>query len=962
MKLVALFLFIKNPQQKDEYMLTSQSGKKLFLIDAFALIFRAYYAFIKNPRINSKGVNTSAVFGFTNAILEVIRIEKPTHFAVVFDPPGGSFRTEIYPEYKAHRDATPEDIILSVPLIKQVLEALNIPYRVEMGYEADDLIGFLAKKAELEGFDVYMMTPDKDFGQLVSDRVRMYKPGRGRNPAEIWGPEEVCEKFGLNRTDQVIDYLGLMGDASDNIPGVPGVGAKTAAKLLCEFDSIDGLYKNTDKLNGKMKEKVEANYDLAILSRKLATIEINIDAEINIEGMIRQDPDEILLREILEDLEFRTLLNKLITKSTTTPKIVAIPEESEEESTLVSRGQLDMFSIVAPDMNPDTSKEDVQQTVQHRMKENNNHHLISKNSDLDQLIVKLEQSDGWGFHAITDGFDPMNDKLLGLAFSLEPGSSSYVHLSHFPDDALSKLKPVLEDASKKITATNYKFAIKVLAMHGVKLSPNIFDCMVAHYLLDPDQTHKLKDLAQIFLGYEAISLEELVGKGKNRKTLGEIEISVLQHYACESADLVLQLKEIFIGEIKDSGLTKLLEEVEFPLISILADMELTGVKIDENMLTEYNVDLSGQLEKLERNIIEEAGIEFNIDSPKQLGSILFETLVITEKAKKTKTGQYQTGEDVLKKLADKHAIVPLVIEYRKLKKLKSTYVEPLPKLIHSKTKRIHTSYMQTVASTGRLSSKDPNLQNIPIRTEAGRQIRKAFIPRDSNHILLGADYSQIELRVAAAMSKDPGLCDAFLNNQDVHSATASKVFDVPLDEVTSEQRSQAKAVNFGILYGQGVFGLAEELGIKRQRAKEIIASYNEQFNTLETFTKSCIELAREKEYAETIMGRRRKLPGINSNNGMVKAFAERNAVNAPIQGSAADIIKVAMVKLFHELEKGEWKAKMIMQVHDELVLDVPCDELEALKPILRKCMEGAVEMNIPLTVDMSSGKDWLSAH
>jgi DNA polymerase-1 len=943
-------------------MLTAQSDKKLFLIDAYALIFRAYYAFIKNPRINSKGINTSAVFGFTNAILEVIRIEKPTHFAVVFDPPGGSFRREIYPEYKAHRETTPEDILLSVPLIKQVLEALKIPYHMEMGYEADDLIGFLAKKAEAEGYDVYMMTPDKDFSQLVTDRIRMYRPGRGRNPAEIWGPEEVCEKFGLNRTDQVIDYLGLMGDASDNIPGVPGVGAKTAAKLLCEFDSIDGLYKNTDKLSGKMKEKVESNHELALLSRKLATIELNIDTEINIGGMMRQDLDENLLKNIFEDLEFRTLLNKLVSTPTFAPLVVTPIEEPEEDSTSVSGKQLDMFSMSVPDSKP-TSYPDVPQDVfSQNMKVNENYHLISTDSELNDLIFKLNKAKGWGFHTITDGFNPMHDKLLGLAFSLGYGEASYVHLSNLSMDALSKLKPVLEDSSKKITATNYKFAIKVLSMHGVKLSPNIFDCMVAHYLLDPDQTHKLKDLAEIFLGYNAISLEWLIGKGKNRKTLGEIEISMLQHYACESADLVVQLKKKFISEIEHAGLTKLLEDVEFPLISILADMELTGVKIDEKMLGEYNIDLSGQLKDLQSKIFEEAGEDFNIDSPKQLGSILFETLVITDNARKTKTGQYQTGEDVLKKLCDKHPIVPLVIEYRKLKKLKSTYVEPLPKLIHSKTGRIHTSYMQTVTSTGRLSSKDPNLQNIPIRTEAGRQIRKAFIPKDSNNILLGADYSQIELRVAAAMSKDPGLCNAFLNNQDVHAATASKVFNVNIKDVTREQRSQAKAVNFGILYGQGVFGLAEELGIKRQRAKEIIALYNEQFKTLESYTKSCIELAREKEYAETMMGRRRKLPGINSNNGMVKAFAERNAVNAPIQGSAADIIKVAMVKLFRELEKGNWKSKIIMQVHDELVLDVPRDELEALMPILRNCMESAIEINIPLIVDMNYGDNWLSAH
>ena len=943
-------------------MLSAPSNKKLFLIDAYALIYRAYYAFIKSPRINSKGLNTSAVFGFTNAILEIIRVEKPTHISVVFDPPGGSFRNVIYPEYKANRDETPEDIKLSVPLIKKVLEALQISIRMEMGYEADDLIGYLAKKAEKEGYDVYMMTPDKDFGQLVSDGVKMYRPGRGGNPAEIWGPEEICARFGLNRTDQVIDYLGLMGDASDNIPGVPGVGAKTAAKLLCEFGSIDGLYENTDKLKGKLKEKVEANHEQALLSRKLATIVLDIPAEVNIEGMVKNEVNVSLLEEILEELEFRTLLKKLIPSDKVSTET---PSEPPVQTHTNAAGQVSMFGDDSEAFSTPTAlpPPPVDHAPPQTTQPSGDYQVANSASSRSKLIAKLQKSSGWGFHIITDGFNPMVDKLLGFSFATKPGEAWYVPV--VDDEASSILeafKPLLEDQSKEIIATNYKFSRKVFGRLGIQLSKNVFDCMIAHYLLDPDQTHKLENLADIFLNYNAMSLEALVGKGKSRKSFDDIEHEVVRDYACESADLVLRLAKIFKVEIENAGMTKLLYDVEFPLISILADMELTGVRIDEDMLGKYSIDLSLQIKTLQAEILKEAGLEFNIDSPKQLGDILFETLAITEKAKKTKTGQYQTGEDVLSKLVNLHPIVPLVLEYRKIKKLLNTYVDPLPKLVHPKTGRIHTSYMQTVASTGRLSSKDPNLQNIPIRTEAGRQIRKAFIPSDSDHVLLGADYSQVELRVAAAMSKDPGLCDAFREGQDVHAATAAKVFSVDLKAVTREQRSQAKAVNFGILYGQGAFGLAEELGIKRGEAKEIISAYHAQFSTLEKFTKACIELAREKEYAETIFGRRRKLPGINSSNGMVKAFAERNAVNAPIQGSAADIIKVAMVKLATALEEGKWKSKLIMQVHDELVLDVPKVELEMLSALVKRCMEEAVALNVPLIVDINSGNDWLEAH
>lgn len=931
-------------------MLSKDSDKKLFLIDAYALIFRAYYAFIKNPRINSKGVNTSAVFGFTNALLEIIRVEKPTHLAVVFDPPGGSFRTEVYPEYKANRDETPEDIKLSVPLIHSLLEGLNIPIRVEAGYEADDLIGCLAKNAEQAGFDVYMMTPDKDFGQLVSDRVRMYRPGRGKNPAEIWGPEEVCEKFGLQKTEQVIDYLGLMGDASDNIPGVPGVGAKTASKLLCEFGSIEGLYQNTNKLKGKLKEKVEANYDKAQLSKALATIVVDIDVDPALDEMIRREPNTEKLLAILEELEFRTLLRRLLPEGGAPAKAeegIASKDSIEKMSLATSDVQLDMFANQpAKEAKPKEEK-----AVREPLG------VYKTAGDLDELLGQMKSAKQFGLHAITSGFNAMKDELLGFAVCLEEGKSTYI-----PVSKLEKFRGVLEDNSNKLVATNYKFAAKVFAMHGVRLSRNVFDCMVAYYLIDPDSNHRLEQMTSTYLGLKTRSLETLLGKGRSMKSFKDLDQELVVDYAGEAADMVLRLSGILREKIEALEMVELLEKVELPLIGVLVDIELAGVNLDTTMLEKYSLDLASSLENLKSSILDSAGVEFNVDSPRQLGEVLFDTLQISAKAKKTKTGQYQTGEDVLKKLVENHPIVSLVLEYRKLKKLLSTYVEPLPKLVHPDTKRLHTSYMQTVASTGRLSSKDPNLQNIPVRTDAGREIRKAFIPKDDDHVLLAADYSQVELRVAAAMSNDPGLVGAFKNGLDIHTATAAKVFNVAHDEVNRIQRSQAKAVNFGILYGQGAFGLAEELGIKRAEAKEIINSYNQQFSSLEQFTKECVKKARENEYAETILGRRRRLPDINSNNGMVKAFAERNAVNAPIQGSAADIIKVAMVKIASALKESGLNATMIMQVHDELVFDVHKDELETLKPIVKKCMEEAVELSVPLEVDMSTGKDWLEAH
>lgn len=936
-------------------MLSKESDKKLFLIDAYALIFRAYYAFIKNPRINSKGVNTSAVFGFTNALLEVIRNEKPTHLAVVFDPPGGSFRSEVFKEYKANRDETPEDIKLSVPVIHKVLEAMNIPMRVELGFEADDLIGCLAKRAEAEGFDVYMMTPDKDFGQLVSDRVKMYRPGKGKNPAEIWGPTEVCERFGLQKTEQVIDYLGLMGDASDNIPGVPGVGAKTASKLLTEFGSIEGLYENTDKLKGKLREKVEANHDKALLSKHLATIVIDIETEEGFDSMAMEEPNKTQLQEILEELEFKTMMRRIMPDKATSTDRVTEPKVSIQASTpspqRSSDPQLDMFAVAQ-----EVRKEEDEEAARKPL---GKYTVADTASAREKLIERMKGAERFGLHAITSGFNPMLDDLLGFAICTEEGEATYVPLE---TGVLDEFRQVLTDSTKTIVATNYKFAAKVFAMSGLELSKNIYDCMIAHYLIDADSNHRLEQMVITYVNEKPRPLEKIIGKGRTLKSFRDIDQSIVYDYACESADMVMRLSKVLHQHIKDQNMVYLLEEVELPLAGILVDIELAGVNLDKVMLENYSVDLSGQIDTLRASILSSSGVEFNVDSPRQLGEVLFDNLQLSTKAKKTKTGQYQTGEDVLKKLVDTHPIINQVLEFRKLKKLLSTYVEPLAKLVNPKTGRLHTSYMQTVASTGRLSSKDPNLQNIPVRTDAGREIRKAFIPADSNHVLLAADYSQVELRVAAAMSKDPGLVEAFRDGIDIHTATAAKVFGVALEEVDRTQRSQAKAVNFGILYGQGAFGLAEELGIKRAEAKEIITSYNEQFSSLESFTKECVEKAREVEYAETILGRRRKLPDINSNNGMVKAFAERNAVNAPIQGSAADIIKVAMVRIDEALRESGLEARMIMQVHDELVFDVHKDEVEALKPLVKKCMEEAVEISVPLVVDMSSGKDWLEAH
>ncbi len=938
-------------------MITPPSDKKLFLIDAYALIFRAYYAFIKNPRINSKGMNTSAVFGFTNALLEVVRREKPTHLAVVFDPPGPTLRNEQFEDYKANRDETPEDIKLSVPWIVKILGGMRIPVLQAPGYEADDLIGCLAKRAEKEGFDVFMMTPDKDFAQLVSDKIRMYRPGRGGNPPTVWGPDEVCERYGLKDPTQVIDLLGLMGDSADNIPGVPGVGEKTAIKFLQAYGSMEGLYDNLDELKGKMKEKVEANRELAFLSRELATIVLDIQFDENFADMEMSAPDNTTLGPLLEELEFRTLSRRLLGESASTDaapaKATAAASAADGDD---SEGQLSMFDAameVAPSVSTLAS-----------LDESNVEYKLADTPDAwANLAHALSESGRFAFDTETTGLDAMAADLVGMSFSHKAGVAAYVPVdaTTWPEIRLA-FKPLLESANTIIVGQNLKYDGKIMARHGVNLTQaQLEDTMVAHYLLEPDQPHGMDALAQSFLGYQCIPITSLLGKkGKNQKSMADLPPAQVVNYACEDADITLQLAEVLLPKLADSNVMTLYKEVEMPLLSVLMNMELQGVALDTDHLSAFSIELATQLDALQSSIQAHAGTPFNVDSPKQLGDVLFDHLNIPAKVKKTKTGQYPTSEAVLSKLKDAHPIVSEVLEYRKLKKLRSTYVEPLPALVHPDTGRVHTTYMQVVAATGRLSSKDPNLQNIPIRTPQGREIRKAFVPSSEDRVLVAADYSQVELRIAAAMSGERGLIEAFQQGEDIHAATAAKVFGVELDRVTRDQRSQAKAVNFGILYGQGAFGLAETLGIPRREAKGIIEAYHTQFSGLQAFTQDCIAKAREDGQATTLMGRHRPLPDISSNNAVVRAFAERNAVNTPIQGSAADIIKVAMIDVASALEGMD--SNLIMQVHDELVVDAAVHELDDVKQLLVTCMERAAKLEVPLEVEVSHGQTWLEAH
>ena len=935
----------------------SDDNKTLWLLDAYALIYRAHFAFSQNQMINSKGLNTSAIYGFTSTLFDVLNTHNPTHIAVVFDTSAPTARHIEFPAYKANREETPDDIKLAVPYIKKIIKGFNIPTLYSDGFEADDVIGTLAKKAEKEGYKTYMMTPDKDFGQLVSENIFMYKPARMGNKAEIWGIEEVCKRFEIENPLQVIDYLGMCGDAVDNIPGIPGVGDKTAKKFLKEYGSIENLLANTADLKGKMKEKVEASKELALLSKKLATIIIDVPIEFDPNDLKRDPLNKKELEQVFADVEFRTLSKRILGEE------VSIAPSNE--------GQMDLFSAGANTPDKADAKLDQETTTEPRefkTLENTDHNyeLVDTDAKLDALVKLLKNSTSYCFDTETTSVDAMVAELVGLAFSVKAGEAYYVPVSESREEAstvLIKFKEIFEDSSKEVIAQNLKYDLTVLKSYGIELKGKFFDTMIAHYLLEPDQKHGMDILAETYLSYKPQSIVELIGKkGKNQGSMRDVEVKTVAEYAGEDADITFQLKQVFEKELGSGDIRKLFDEVEMPLISVLAAMEYEGINLDCDTLAEFSKELEVSLAELKARVTDLATTEFNIDSPKQLGQVLFEVLKIDEKAKKTKTGQYSTSEETLAKLTGKHEIVSKVLEYRSLKKLKSTYVDSLPDLVNSKTGHIHTNYMQTVAATGRLSSNSPNLQNIPIRTEKGREIRKAFIPRSEDFQLLAADYSQIELRIIAALSGDEGMIDAFKNGIDIHSVTASKVFDVPLEEVDRDMRSKAKTVNFGIIYGISAFGLSQRINIPRKEAKVIIDNYFEKYPGIKTYMDDSIAFAKEHGYVETIMKRRRYLKDINGKNAIMRGFAERNAINAPIQGSAADIIKLAMINLQQELLKQNFKSKLLLQVHDELVFDVHKDEVERIKPLIKEKMENAVKLSVPLTVEMDIASNWLEAH
>jgi DNA polymerase-1 len=930
-------------------------SKKLFLLDAYALIFRAYYAFINNPMTNSKGLNTSTILGFVNTMDEVLRKETPSHIAVVFDPSGPTFRKDLYPEYKANREATPEDIKLTIPWIKKIIEAYNIPVVEVENFEADDVIGTLAFKAEKEGFTVFMMTPDKDYSQLVSDNIFMFKPKRSGNDIEILGPKEINEKFQTSDPKQVIDVLALWGDSSDNVPGVPGIGEKTAKKLISEYGSIENVYKNLDQFKGKQRENLENFIDQAKLSKELVTIVTDVPCEFNAESFKLTEFNRELLQSLFEELEFKNLANRLLgaNASTGQPQAVTTPAKPEG-------AQGNLFSgFASPEENPVSDKDNID-TVE------KSYRHIQTSEDLQNLVKKIKELKAFCFDTETTGIDVINARLLGISISFKAHEAYYISFDEKDlnsGDKINLLKSILEDKAILKIGQNLKFDIRMLKKYGVEVNGEIFDTMVAHYLIQPEQRHNLNALSEQYLNYTPVSIESLIGKkGKNQGNMENVALEKVVDYAAEDADLTWQLFEILKPELEKEDLSKLAEEIEMPLVYVLADMEQAGVKIDTEILKIAEKELVEDIIGIEKSIFDLAGVEFNIASPKQLGEILFDRLKLSSEAKKTKTKQYSTGEDVLVKLKDKHEIVGLVLEYRSLKKLLSTYVEALPKLINPITGRLHASFNQTLVATGRLSSNNPNLQNIPIREERGREIRRAFIPEDKTASILSADYSQIELRLMAHLSKDENLIDAFKKGEDIHTATAAKIFSIDPKEVTREMRSKAKTANFGIIYGISAFGLSQRLNIPRTEAKDLIDGYFNSFPGVKAYMDLCIKNARETSCVYTIMGRKRYLPDIHSRNAVVRGVAERNAINAPIQGSAADIIKIAMVNIHKRIKSENLKTQLILQVHDELNFEVPANELETMKSILKEEMESAIKLSVPLTIDMGTGANWLEAH
>ncbi len=946
--------------------------KRLFLVDAYALIFRGYYAFIKNPPINSKGMDTSAVLGFTNSLLDVIKRERPDHLAVCFDKGGSDLRNEMFPEYKANRDATPDAIKIAVPYIQNILKAMHIPIMVKEGFEADDVIGTLAKKAEKEGYKTFMVTPDKDFAQLVSENIFMYRPVFGGG-YETWGIPEVQAKFEVEDPLQVIDFLGMMGDSADNIPGLPGVGEKTAKKFIAAYGSMEGLLANTHELKGKMKEKVEAAKELGLLSKELAKIILDVPVDFNAKDFEMSEPDIPAVINIFQELEFRRLVDnfsKIFTQeaqassgtSNTPSKKEDTKETAKKASSSAGAGQ---FSLFGGDSEPSTEV----QIVNSRNTISTTEHFyqtVQPGMGTKLFIQNLMKQPSVCFDTETTGLNPLTAELVGIAFSWETGKGFYLPFSEDKTEAqeiIEQLRPFFENTTIEKIGQNLKYDIKVLAKYNLPVKGKLFDTMLAHYLINPDMRHNMDVLAETYLNYTPVSITDLIGKkGKNQLSMREVPLEQQTEYAVEDADITLQLKELFQNELGEANTQKLFDDIEVPLLRVLADMELEGINLDEAFLKSLSSQLDSDVLKLEQDIYIEADEEFNIASPKQLGDILFDKMKLVDKPKKTKTGQYSTAEDVLSYLAKDHKIVRDVLEYRGLAKLKSTYVDALPTQIEENTGRVHTDYMQTVAATGRLSSNNPNLQNIPIRTERGREVRKAFVPRDKDHILLAADYSQIELRIIAALSEEETMIKAFKDGEDIHASTAAKVFNVPLEEVTREQRSNAKTVNFGIIYGVSAFGLSNQTDLSRSESKELIETYYKTYPKLRSYMSEQVEFARDNGYVQTVLGRRRYLNAINGSNAIVRGAAERNAVNAPIQGSAADIIKIAMINIHQKLSEGNYKSKMLLQVHDELVFDIYKPELEELKTLIKTEMESAYSLAVPLDVELGLGENWLEAH
>ena len=920
--------------------------KKLFLLDAYALIYRAFFAMNKNPRLNSKGVNTSAVMGFLNSLYEILKNEKPTHIGVAFDVAGTAQRQAEYSEYKANREKMPDDLRESIPYIIRLIEAFNIPIDGVEGYEADDIIGTLSKKAEQQGFTTYMMTPDKDFGQLVSDKVLLYKPAKFGEPAQVWGPKEVCERYGIQEPKQLIDILGLWGDAVDNIPGIPGIGEKTAAQLVGKYGSVENLIAHADELKGKQKENVINFAEQGLMSKMLATINLEVPVEFDEEELRAKEPDLPALMALFEELEFKTFAKRFL------------EDYREKVDSPIPSGQFDLFNQGDSGLLEFSDKASAK-TVHHDYK------LFETEDDIKVLVNTLSNEKQFVFDTETTNIDVYSAELVGISFAIKAHEAWYLPMPAEREECQKRLelmRPLFENETLLKIGQNLKYDISMLAQYGISVKGPMFDTMLAHYLLEPEQRHNMDYLAEVYLNYLTIPIEDLIGKGRQQKTMREVPIELVKEYAAEDADITLQLYEKLLPLLKENGVEKLFYDIEMPLVPVLSRMEANGVRIDTLNLQQISEEFGGEIRKIEKEIYELAGMPFNIASPKQLGEVLFEKLKIDEKAKKTKTGQYATGEDVLQKLAHKHPIIQRILDYRSFTKLKSTYLDALPALVNPKDGLIHTSYNQAVTATGRLSSNNPNLQNIPVRTEKGREIRRAFVPRSEQYTLLAADYSQIELRIIAHLSQDPAMVADFNLGHDIHAATAAKVFHVPMNMVTKEQRSRAKAVNFGIIYGMSAFGLAERMELSRSEAADIIKKYFEEYAGIKEYMNRSIALARERGYAETILGRRRYLRDINGSNSVVRGFAERNAINAPIQGSSADMIKIAMIGIHDEMTRLKMQSKMILQVHDELVFDAHLDELDALKAIVQDKMVNALPLSVPVIVEMNTGANWLEAH